>query len=281
MCPDRIAARRARRVERAKEERNQRRRSLSRGSSRASRPSTAAGNDTTGSANAAGESKTDILLAEMEKLKTLANGDDQSAGPLHPPALLGVLDPDINKSTPPWKFHLDIAGRANVARREAQQVLDKIEHDRRKRERRQQRERESLASADSASTGASNSRPSTSSSSSSSSSSSTLGAGRRRTHDVRRHGRRPNKHDYEGHNAVAAALASAFTRTVSPLRKIKDETAAAEREKRKLAQQQSLRKRRQERRERGERSRGGAAEDGGWSSGEEQDEDKGVSFGFL
>jgi WD40 repeat protein len=118
------------------------------------------------------------------------------------PMLLGVLDPDINRSTPDWKFSLDIAQRERDQILEARRVL----HDAAEIERAEKRdaERQHLAAlnllevedndvaAASAAVAAANARQ-----------------------------KRTNQHDYPGHDFVEQALARAFERPSSTLARVR------------------------------------------------------------
>ena len=160
---------------------------------------------------------------------TMKNDDKmKSEGNRPPPRMLGILDPDINRATPKWKFTLDIDARERNNIIEAKHVMKEAEELRRKPRRtslnmtseegnhQQQEQQQQNGSSPNSRR---NSPIGSLMGSPIGSPRSSLGGGERPMLPPTTPVRVPNKHDYKGHNVVMNALATAFVRPISPERK--------------------------------------------------------------
>ena len=174
----------------------------------------------------AGESDADI---NKQKKKN----KDNLEGNRSKPRMLGILDPDINRATPEWKFQLDIEERKKNNIIEAKHVLLEAELLRKKPRRKSWEsgeENDSQSSPKGSQQGSQRGSPRSQRGSPRSPTSSPRSMSSGFMMPPASPIRMPNKHDYDGHDIVMDALTNAFVRPASPNRHVKGDDAMSQTE---------------------------------------------------
>lgn len=161
--------------------------------------------------------------------------DYKNIGNLPKPRMLGILDPDINRATPQWKFTLNIEERKRNNIVEAKRIL-KEARELLKKPKRKSWEEDDVNSESGRISPSSHQSQDSAKISPRSQMSSLFGSPRSSNAESMFMGppsspiRVPNKHDYDGHDNVMTALDAAFVRSPSPSRSANNEAGIEIRE---------------------------------------------------